>query len=172
MFQTPNGNTVLVDLFDTVGGHTHDYVLRVNASQFDTVGLTFSPCSRPFEGEFEPGPFDFRSAGSVEQTRLSWGDPGVRTHILSRTDELINFKSPAWRNRTEVFEEPDRSWDAIVLRAEGKRTRHLLVYEIGNQDSRIVTATACDRDGHAEVTLSGRDYSKTITIGDGTSGVV
>jgi hypothetical protein len=171
LISKPDGLPILVDVFDVFGGSIHDYIIRVNdpTAQCELEGLSLRDREPLYPGIANPGPTVFRTAGpATEPISACWGKQNrVWANILSPTDEVITFRSPAWRNRMEVFEEPDRSWDALVLRNRSNQSRYVAVYEVGGEAPEIKhAALSASRDEIAVnlLTTSG-DYS--LKIGSG-----
>jgi len=126
---------VLVDLFDVAGGTTHDYVMRVNdpEQRFRVPGRALRPRDRPLYQDVATPPAGFRTAGFGEAPFVArWGDAfSVAAHVLAPCDEVIAFRSPAWRNAREVFADPHRAWDTLCLRRQGRpQSRFVVVYEV------------------------------------------
>jgi hypothetical protein len=169
----PDGLPVLVDVFDVSGGSVHDYIIRVNdpTDQFALVDLPLKDREPLYPGIANPGPTAFRTAGaSTEPISACWGEQNrVWASILTSTDEVITFRSPAWRNRMEVFEEPDRSWDALVLRNHGNRSRYVAVYEVGSRTPWIAKSEVKLTDDSVEVELHNKSNTMSVQIDAGTA---
>lgn len=168
----PDGLPILVDVFDVTGGRTHDYVVRVNdpSQRFDASHLSFTDTDPPWPALPDPGPHGFRSAGPTRDAfTATWGDAAglpVRAHVLTPADDVMTFRSPAWRDRVEAFEAPDRSWDALVLRASADTTRHVVVYDIGGA-RRWIAGTSLDASGDTvRVRLTTEAGPLTVTVAD------
>ena len=172
VLERPDGLPVLVDVLDVVGGSTHDYVVRVNdpEDRFEIGDFKLSDRQSLFPGVAQPGPHRFRTVGQIRDPFIvRWGrSQNVWAHVLSAPDECITFRSPAWRDRKEAFAEPDRSWDALVLRKNGGQNRFIVVYDVGGRDGWIQTAQLTDRVSNLEIQLQTQDEGIILDIGEGT----
>lgn len=171
----PDGLPVLVDVFDVTGGSVHDYIVRVNdPNNALAIGdLSFSDRDPLYGDLADPGPFGFRTAGqTAEPFTLSWGrEKRTWAHVLTAAEEVMTFKSPAWRDRIEAFEQPDRAWDAMILRRAASTSRHIVVYDIGGSDPWITDAQLASSDEAVNLALQTNDGSLSVTIGDGSAQV-
>jgi hypothetical protein len=175
MITRPDGFPVLLDVFDVSGGSIHDYIVRVNdpTDHFE-LGLALTGQASPYPGLANPGPTDFRSAGPSEgRFAAKWGgSESVWAHILTPADEVITFRSPAWRNRMEVFEEPDRSWNAIILRSIAAQSRFVVVYDVGGKQPWIEHVEISQTDPELTVRLETAEGDSVITLSDGKCRVI
>jgi hypothetical protein len=168
----PDGLPILIDVFDVSGGTVHDYIVRVNDpdGHFDAGDLAMSNRQHLYEGIADPGPFGFQTAGRTDDLfTVCWGDANrVWAHILTPADEVITFKSPAWRNRMEVFEEPNRSWEALVLRQLSDRSRYVIVYEVGGDTPWIKRVDGEELTGQVCLHIRSESDGIDLAIGAGT----
>ena len=171
LLRKSDGLPIVVDVFDVEGGEVHDYVVRANDPEqvFDLPGTDRMERSPLFGGAWDPGPFGFRTAGPASSATATWGRAHRLTaHVLTPCDEVVTFKSPAWRNQMEVFAEPQWSWEALVLRSRGGRSRFAVVYEIGDEEPSIGEAVLTEADPTVQVRLDTKDGPVEVVIEDGT----
>ena len=165
MIPKPDGLPILIDVFDVSGGRVHDYIVRVNdpEGEFDSGSRQWSDREPLYTGLADPGPSGFRTAGaSSDPFSICWGKENrTWAHVLSPADEVIRFGSPAWRDRIEAFEEPDRAWDAMVLRLEAAKSRFAVVYDVGG--SGWIT--------QADLELTGSGTIVTLTTPSGRTSI-
>lgn len=168
----PGEGLLMVDLFDVEGGEVHDYLVRVNdpERQFSAPELVFEEREEAlFQGVATP-PRDFCTAGSREEPFVArWGDDfAVRAEVLTPSDEVVWFQSPAWRNALEVFEDPERSWDSLGLRRCGGSSRFAVVYEVvGRGEGHLTGVSARSLQPELVVELQTSDGIWEVAIGTG-----
>jgi len=167
----PDGLPILIDVLDISGGSTHDYIIRANNAdgQFDTGDLVLSGREQLYAGVADPGAYGFRTAGNATgDLTVCWGEPErVWGQVMTSCTEIITFKSPAWRNRMEAFEEPDRSWDALVLRHESGRSRTVVAYDVGGHFRSIKTARIKSDENTVEINLLTGSGEIGVSVRDG-----
>jgi hypothetical protein len=171
MMQRPDGNPILVDTFNVTGGHTHDYIVRVNdpENELDTGQIKWQDRDRLYEGLAEPGPFGFRTAGRLaDPFSIGWGKANrTWAHVLLPADEVITFRSPAWRDRTEAFEDPDRAWNGLLLRSLSESSRFVVVYDVGGYQPYIRTASATAASQDDTIVLTTENGTITVDVQNG-----
>ena len=90
---------------------------------------------------------------------------------MTPCDEVITFKSPAWRTRNEVFADPDWSWEALTLRQTGGRSRFVVVCEVGQEELQIEKVVLEELHPLVKLTLTIGAGETRVTIGDGQCAV-
>ena len=111
-----------------------------------------------------------RTGGATtEPFSAVWGGAlKVRATVLTPCDEVITYHTPAWRNPHEVFAAPGKSFDTLVLRNVGRKSRFVAVYEVfeGRTSLLDVRLDECEPDVLLHLKL--RDGTKYETkIGGG-----
>ncbi|MBT5876193.1 MAG: hypothetical protein HOH43_22385 [Candidatus Latescibacteria bacterium] len=141
MLPKPDGMPVMIDIFDVAGGQCHDYIVRANDphGDFKITDRVLRKRESLYQDQGNPGPTSFQTAGSTSTPFVArWGSTDrMWAHVLTPADEIMSFKSPAWRNRDEVFGCPDATWDSLVLRKLGNRSRFIVVYDVGGSGPSI-----------------------------------
>ena len=171
----PDGLPVMIDVFDVVGGDTHDYIVRANDPEgaFDLEGVELVERPSLYAGMGDPGPSGFRTAGALSAGfAASWGRTHrLKAHVMTPCDEVITFKSPAWRNRNEVFADPEWSWEALTLRQTGGRSRFVVVCEVGQEELHLEKVVLEELHPLVKLTLTIGAGETRVTIGDGQCAV-
>jgi hypothetical protein len=126
------GIEVLVDVFDAEGAATFDYVCRAGSpgeeAQFD--GLSWQRRQQSLFAENWPAaPWDERTAGASDGFSVRWPSVvPIAACVVSPSEEVMRFQSPAWRSQSDVFDAPKRAWTAMVCRQRGPHARFVTVF--------------------------------------------
>lgn len=174
MFPKPDGLPVLVDVFDVDGGGVHDYLVRVNDpdQNFHIEGpdLKHRPRGLVRDAALTIRPWGHRTAGGRRRPwRVTWGASfKVTGSVLTPCDEVVTFKSPAWRTAQEVFLEPERSWDTLALETRGPAGRTVVVYEPHRGARSLKDLRAHARGTEVQVTMKVAGRAVSALIGKGS----
>ena len=79
----------------------------------------------------------------------------VCAHVLTSCSELIAYRSPAWRSAMAMADGPDNYHDGLVLRSRKKRSRFVVVYEIGRPTIKNVEYRAEKAGPEVDIQLKG-----------------
>lgn len=152
----PTGaGTFLLDVFEVQIGKTvtFDYVCRAGTPgpEAEATGLAWQPrANSPFVENWPTSPRQQQTAGASSRFSVRWpGEQPVSAAFLMASDEVIRFRSPAWRTQADVFEQPDLAWTAMVSRQQGQSARYVNVFALDGALPDIevlsVDATICLR---------------------------
>ena len=135
VIQKSDGLPILVDVFDVEGGQVHDYQMRVNepTRNFGICGMQLQKRTSGLYADLSECPLSGFCTGGPLTTpvRVTWGHTfRVIAHVLTPCDEVVVYHTPAWRDFREVFAVPDKTFDTLVLRHCGKKSRTVVVYEL------------------------------------------
>ena len=72
--------------------------------------------------------------------------------MCSSSDEVIGYGAPAWRDSRDVFENPEKVHDTLLLRNRGPKSRFVVVYDVCQGKSSRVLSVRCE-DGKEELKL-------------------
>ena len=161
------GPVILVDVFDAQGEATFDYVCRAGAPGAEPIfeGLSWLP--RPenlFADTWPTPPSHVHSAGSSSGFGVLWpGEVPVGARIVSASEEVISFRSPAWRTQSDTFDAPDLAWTAILCRRRGPQVRFVTVFALGGP---IPEVRPLQTDGDVSLEIHSLRTGWRVDIGD------
>ena len=169
-----DGSAILVDVFDVEAeaATTIDYVCRAGdpGPEAELAGLSTQPRGQSlFAHSWPTPPWDERTATGGESFGVLWpGDVPVGARFVSLCDEVITFRSPAWRAQADVFEDPGRAWTAITCRQRGSHARYVTVFVLGGK---APVVRQLDDDDSVALEIH-RDTSRwRVHVGDGLARV-
>jgi hypothetical protein len=161
------GPVILVDVFDAQGEATFDYVCRAGPPGAEAIfeGLSWLP--RPenlFAHTWPTPPSHVRSAGSSSGFGVLWpGEVPVGARIVSASEEVISFRSPAWRTQSDTFDAPDLAWTAILCRRRGPQVRFVTVFALGGP---VPEVRPLQTDGDVSLEIRSLRTGWRVDIGD------
>ncbi len=166
-----HGQVMLVDVFDAEGDASFDYVCRAGApgphARID--GLSWRPRQQNlFADSWATPPWDPQTAGPCDGFDILWPGPvPVAARILQPSDEVVRFRSPAWRTQADVFAAPKLAWTAIACRQVGPQVRFVTVFCLGGPAGQIESQSTATR-GPVDLTIRSDRLTWHVQVGDGT----